>query len=82
MNTTHSYRLVLITWLDSHQVGGWHTEGPATKALKCRSVGWLIHDGEEAKTIAPHMTDEETPQRSGEMTIPTCAVVEMKVLCG
>jgi len=74
------YPLVLIKWRDSHQVSGWHTDEPATMPLMCSSVGWLIYDGEEAKTLAPHMTDEETPQRSGEMTIPACAVVTMKVL--
>lgn len=76
----YGYKLVLIIWLDSHQMAGWHTEEPAMKPLVCRSVGWLLHDGNEAKTLAAHMTDEETPQRSGEMTIPTCAVVRMIVL--
>lgn len=72
--------LVLIEWLDSHQVAGWHTEAPATKPLLCRSVGWLVYDGDEGKTLAPHMTDEDTPQRCGEMTIPTGAITKIKVL--
>lgn len=73
-------KLVLIEWLDSHHVAGWHTEEPATEPLHVQSVGWLIYDGEKAKTIAPHMTDETPPQRCGEMTIPSCAVLSVRVL--
>jgi hypothetical protein len=54
-------KLVLIEWLDSHAVYGWHTEEPSEEPLRCRSVGWLIYDGERAKTIAAHITDEEIP---------------------
>ena len=72
--------LVLIEWLDSHHVAGWHTSEPAEKPLLCRSVGWLVYDGSEAKTVAPHITEEDTQQRCGEMTIPTRSVVRMKVL--
>jgi len=73
-------RLIVIEWLDSHRTAGWTTDAPATEPVLCRSVGWLVHDGEKAKTITPHMTDEQTPQRAGEMTIPTCAVVRMRTL--
>ena len=73
-------KLVLIEWLDSHYVAGWHTDDPNEEPLTCRSVGWLLHDGPRAKTLAPHVTAEETPQRSGEMTIPTDAVVRVEVL--
>ena len=73
-------KLVLIDWLDSHYVPGWHTDEPSEEPLYCRSVGWLIHDGKDAKTIASHITNEETSQRSGEMTIPTKAITRMKTL--
>ena len=53
---------------------------PSRKPLFCRSVGWLLYDGEEAKTIASHMTDEETSQRTGEMTIPSVAILRIEVL--
>mgnify|MGYP001619283682 FL=1 len=72
--------LVVIEWLDSHYVAGWHTEEPQTEPLLCRSAGWLVHDGEKAKTIAAHITEEDVPQRCGEMTIPVSAIVTMKVL--
>ena len=73
-------QLVLIEWLDSHQTACWTADDPATQPLLCRSVGWLVYDGETAKTIAAHMTAEEPPQRSGEMTIPSCAIVKLEVL--
>jgi hypothetical protein len=73
-------KLVIIEWLDSHQSGRWTTDEPATDPLVCRSVGWLVHDGDKAKTVAPHMTDEDTPQRAGEMTIPTCAITKITPL--
>ena len=72
--------MVLIEWLDSHQKAGWHTEEPEREGLRCGSVGWLVYEGSEAVTVAAHMTWEEEPQRSGEMTIPRCAVVSIRDL--
>jgi hypothetical protein len=74
------HKLVLIEWLDSHRSEGWHTGDPATEPVTCRSVGWLIHDGKAAKTIAAHMTDEDEPQRCGEMTIPACSIRKVRTL--
>jgi hypothetical protein len=73
-------KLTMIEWMDSHHTAHWTTGSPATEPLLCRSVGWLVHDGDKAKTLAPHMTNEHTPQRAGEMTIPTCAIVKMRTL--
>ena len=73
-------RLVMIEWLDSHHTAGWNTVCPNTKPLTCRSVGWLVYDGVHAKTVAPHITDEEPAQRCGEMTIPSVAVVRIRNL--
>ena len=75
-------KLVLIEWQDSHYVPGWHTDNPAEEPILCQSVGWLVYDGHKAKTIAPHMTKEDTPQRSGEMTIPTGAILSIEALNG
>ena len=69
--------LVLIEWLDSHYVNGWTLNDPNEQGLLCRSVGWLVHDGEKAKTIASHLSDEYEPQRCGEMTIPSGAIVKI-----
>lgn len=77
-------KLVLIEWLDSHRFDGWHTDKPATKPLRCTSVGWLVYDGKDdgkdAKTVAPHMSDEEPAQRCGEMTIPARAILRIREL--
>jgi hypothetical protein len=73
-------RLVLVEWVDSHHRAGWTTDEPCDAPLTCLSVGWLIFDGKHAKTLAPHYTAEENPQRNGEMTIPSCAITRMEVL--
>jgi hypothetical protein len=74
--------LVLIEWEDSCSVPLWHAEEPANVPTRCRSVGWLLHDGKAAKTIAPHVADPDGPamHRSGEMTIPTRAVIRVRRL--
>lgn len=77
---TKKLRLVMIEWLDSHRTEGWHDDDPSENPLTCRSVGWLVYDGKDAKTVAPHMTDEEVPQRCGEMTIPSRAVLKIRTL--
>lgn len=74
------HQIAWVEWLDSHYVQGWHSDEPMKEPLAYRSVGWLLHDGDKAKTIAAHMTDEETRQRCGEMTIPTIAVIQIEVL--
>jgi hypothetical protein len=40
----------------------------------------VVYDGEKAKTIAAHITEEDVPQRCGEITIPVSAIVTMKVI--
>lgn len=72
--------LVLVKWLDSHYVAGWHTEEPDIDPLVCHSVGWLVYDGEESIVVAGHMTDEDTPQRCGEMTIPRAMIKSIAFL--
>ena len=73
-------RLVYIEWLDSHHTAGWRSDEAATEPVVVRSVGWLVHDGANAKTIAPHMTNETPSQRCGEMTIPSITIVRLKEL--
>ena len=75
-----NYRLVLIEWLDSHHSSGWTRDPVETEPMRCRSVGWLQHDGMEAKTIVSHLTDDADPEHNSEMTIPTFAVVSIKDL--
>ena len=50
------------------------------RALVCRSVGWLVLDGERAKVVAPHLNQQEAGvalQGSGVMTIPARAVLRI-----
>lgn len=78
--------LVLVEWLDSHAGRGWQDmsrlEGPVSP-LRCRSVGWLVSDAKDCKMIVPHIAgdaDGELTQGSGDLAIPTRAIVKMTVL--
>jgi hypothetical protein len=73
------YPLVMIDWVDSCCNPQWHA-GPASADLtRCRSVGWLIHDGEDAKVVAAHIADEQSDmQRNAEMTIPAKAITRLR----
>lgn len=80
-------RLVMIEWEDSAQpISSWAylASLDATKAVRCVSVGWLIHDGKDVKALAPNMgnlNDESSVQVSGVIRIPTrciSRVVDLK----
>ena len=50
------------------------------RALVCRSVGWLMLDGEHTKVVAPHLSEQDAGvplQGSGIMTIPARAVLRI-----
>jgi hypothetical protein len=70
-------RLVMIEWEDSAQpISSWAylASLDVTKAVRCVSVGWLIHDGDDVKALAPNMgnlNDESSVQVSGVIRIPT-----------
>ena len=77
-----SERLVIIEWEDSHSDGSWQELGEELedRALLCRSVGWLVMDGERAKVIVPHMSKQDAgvpPQGCGVMTIPASSVLRI-----
>lgn len=73
-------KLVLVEWLDSHISPTWTRDSPQSAALKCQTVGWLVHDGKDAKTLAASVTIEDDPQRCCQMTIPAAAITRMKLL--
>ncbi len=78
----NAMRLVLIEWVDSFGCSTDWTplEGNAPEVLVCRSVGWLLHDGDDCKTIVPHISSEHPGaerQGCGDMTIPNSAVVRI-----
>lgn len=74
-------RLVLIEWVDSYGCSSqWrHLENCTPELLLCRSVGWLLHDGDDVKVIVPHLIETDTESRiadqgCGDMTIPASAI--------
>lgn len=78
--------LVLIEWEDSRQPSSaWKhlAEHPVWYAVKCASVGWLVHDDDQKKVLAPNMgdiDDASNMQLSGEIVIPTSCVLRISRL--
>ena len=78
--------LVWIEWEDSTQPQGrwqWLSEFQLPKAVRCVSVGFLIRDTPEVKTLAPNLGNVDCPdglQASGLITIPARGIVGIKPL--
>ncbi len=75
-------RLVLVEWIDSYGCSpAWEPLSDCQpKIMQCRSVGWLLHDDDDCKTIVPHVSadhDSAAPQGCGDMTIPAKAIVRI-----
>ena len=70
----------MIEWFDSFGCSSnWSsltlTEAPRPQI--CKSVGWLLHDGDDCKVVVPHLSDSTPgidPQGCGDMTIPSIAI--------
>lgn len=80
-------KLVIVDWIDSHSGQGWQRLSDieqSAKPLKCRSVGWLLVDGKDAKTLVPHISGGSdlrvVPFGTGELTIPTVSILRMRTL--
>ena len=77
----HNYRLVLIEWEDSARPDPdwrWMSDFGKPSIMKCRSVGWLVHDGDDVKSLVPNRgqyQDEESDQACGLIRIPTRSVI-------
>lgn len=74
--------LVFIEWEDSARpVPEWSylEETGAEKVVLCASVGWLIHDGKDVKSLAPNMgaLGDHRPQVCGVIRIPARAIVRL-----
>ena len=76
-------RLVLVEWVDScGAIARWqYLDESEPEYILCRSVGWLVYDGEDCKRIVPHIgqhtTGDAREQGCGDMTIPTLAIRKM-----
>jgi hypothetical protein len=79
-------KLVMIEWMDSVQpTSSWQhlSDYEPKDAIKCVSVGFLLHDGEDVKGLAQNMGDvdkEENIQASGIIHIPTCCIEKISDL--
>jgi hypothetical protein len=75
------YKLVQVEWEDSYGCSpDWVavSDDLAPTVMLCRSVGWLVYDGADCKTIIPHLNQANHPnaalQGCGDMTIPASAI--------
>ncbi len=81
-----AYRLVLVEWEDSARPAPeWRfvSDIPTPTAVRCNSVGWLIHDGADVKALAPNMGDidsDDAAQACGVIKIPSRCVVRITPL--
>lgn len=83
----NNHRLVLIEWLDSRQpISSWqYLEDIETTACKCKSVGYLVYEGDGIKRLAPNLADIDKPdsiQASGVITIPEICIEKVVDLAG
>jgi hypothetical protein len=82
MATLDSYKLVLVEWEDSAQPIArwvWLDDHTWDGIVRCRSVGWLVHDGEDVKALAPNVgdIDGDGVQASAIIRIPARCVTRM-----
>ena len=76
----------MVEWVDSAQPQSSWTflEDIGTpNSIHCVSVGWLVADGKENKSVAPNMggvNDTDSIQVSGVITIPVRSIVKITPL--
>ena len=57
----HKLELVLIEWIDSHSGNGWQPLdqlAEAAERVHCRSVGWLVSEGNGMTVLVSHISGE------------------------
>jgi hypothetical protein len=70
-------KLVYVEWDDSGCESGWlPAGGVVNKAVRCRSVGWVIGRNDNAITLGSHISEYD--QVSEPMTIPLVAVTRIR----
>ena len=75
-------RLVLVEWLDAFSTDDWTkinrlVLAPDREKSLCLTVGWLVHDGAEFKTVVSSLGHKDG---SGSMTIPTGCILRIQNL--
>ena len=80
------HQLVLVEWEDSAQPlpsWQWLSDCNEFEFVVCRSVGWLVHDGDEVKALAPNIGwcgADEDRQVSGLIRIPARCIRKVTML--
>lgn len=83
MRKQEECQLVMIEWEDSTQPQGrwqWLSGVETPKIVRCLSVGFMIRDTDEVKTLAPNLGNVDCDgdvQASGLISIPTRAVLRI-----
>ena len=78
--------LVFVEWEDSLQpISNWMFLSDFTDkdAIKCVTVGWLINDGKDTKSIAQNfgmLNEDDDAQVSGVIRIPTRSITKITKL--
>jgi hypothetical protein len=74
----HGMKPVAVEWVDSHCRSGWCRGEVEAHQLRCQSLGWVVAETRDVLVLAANITDEDEPQRCGEMTIPKTAILNLK----
>lgn len=73
-------KIVFIKWIDSKSGSfEWEylDEIESLKPVVCKSIGFLIEDNREFKTIAPTIGGGQV---LGRITIPTCSIINYRIV--
>lgn len=81
-------KLVLIEWVDAHHLNSTWTEMDRLVALAgplyCRSVGWLVAEGNGYKVLVAHISGEANEGADihghGDQAIPESCIQRIVVL--
>lgn len=74
-------QIVLVRWIDSAFMGGWHTPGDVSyDPLTCHTVGWIAHEDDDVLALVSSKTS--AGQDGGLMSIPKVCVVEVIKMMG
>lgn len=73
-------KCVHVAWVDSQTDNGWDGFEPSDKLDLCHTVAFLVAETEHYVVVA-HSYDPATDEWNGRMSIPICAIVELRVLC-
>ncbi len=82
MTKSFEHKVVFIRWVDSRQpTSSWQhiSDIDEPSPVICVTVGWLLHDNKDCKTLCATMGDlaHEHPQGCGVIEIPTKCIIEI-----